>query len=72
LPHIYGGEDDLFKGGVKNGNSLGLNEKNFAKMLFYGGGEGTGIELYKSDYNFNNWKKLEYNPNTKNINQSGC
>lgn len=70
---IYGGKDDLFKGGIKNGNSNALNEKHFAKMLHFGGGQGdTGLELYKSDDNFENWEEIEYNPNTNTVSPNGC
>ncbi|KAB1160509.1 hypothetical protein F7018_01140 [Tenacibaculum aiptasiae] len=74
LPFIYGGIDSVyFHKGIKNINSNTLNEKHFTKMLFFGGGQGdTGLELYKTNTNFNKWSKIKYNPKTKNTSITPC
>ncbi len=68
----FAGKDDstlTFPTGIKNSNTVEENELSFMKIL-----DNTlvniGLELYKADENFENWKKVELNYNQ--INYSNC
>lgn len=56
-------------GGIKNGNSNDLNEKNFLNILDFAN---SGLETYKSDANFENWEKLEYDSNSNTVTPNPC
>lgn len=78
LPYIYKGRDKKnFPNGIKNNNGNLINERNFAKILYFGSSledtsKRTGLDLYKSDSNFENWKKVEYNAETDQISYDDC
>lgn len=72
LPREYSGHKDAFlknTGGIQNGNTNSLNEKNFLKMLDFAN---AGLQTFKSDANFENWEELEYDPNTDTVTPNPC
>ncbi|MCB0461659.1 MAG: hypothetical protein R2816_01580 [Flavobacteriaceae bacterium] len=49
-----------YPNGIKNGNTVAQNELSFMKILSYPG-INVGLDLYKSDNNFENWQKVKLN-----------
>ncbi len=70
IPSVYEGEEkELFPNGITDTSTNGLNEESFAKLL---GFANTGLNLFKSDNNFENWQMLSFNSQNNNVENQNC
>lgn len=72
LPFEYEGVNKSFleeDGGINDGNTNSLNEKNFLKLF---NAANAGLSVFKSDSNFENWQQLNFNPTTDNVKPQNC